>query len=226
MGYLLVSFYFGDLSRAINFVQDLLMGGEKPPSPDMIFRSLYQWVVLIAGLIYLANKLRIKDYRSAELMAPFLAILFFLIFPWPSNWYFRFLLMSYLPISMIIGIILSEIDNKYLLIMIGLLIISMPLRSTIDLSPRLRPTITLDEYNDLHIMSNYILEDSFYMIFRDGPKRYWVEYILDPDFISGRLIDPGFKGPVYWILPKNMKPPPFLEPVYTGKSLALYRSRK
>jgi hypothetical protein len=218
----LLSFYFGDIQRGVGFIRDLLSGTEAP-SIHVIRRAIDMWIILVAFSIYLTVKIYRKEYREGELLFPFLVLLLFLIFPWPSNWSFRFMLMTYIPFSIMICYILSKVEHKLLVVTLGLIILSTPIMNSITLAGRLRPTINQSEYNDLVAMKNYVSDDNVYLLFKGGPKRYWAEYIIDPDYMAGKKTKIPKEGDVYLILPRDAPPPPLAKLLYNGKSLDLYK---
>ncbi len=243
IGYYLMPFYFGDVSRGYNFIESLAnpthRSFRKSPPPNIIGKyyfsksfnaplhpitlSIYipTVTILIVGLILLIYSIRNKTFYKSCFIFSTITLGFFLIFPWPTPWIHRLFIMSFLPTSLILGYIVSLIKEKSLIILVSLIILSYPVSNAITSIHEIHPTISHLEYLDLKNMKRYIDSYNGVVVFRERYKSYWVEYILDINVVPRVGATVGYEK-IYYILPNNFGPPPNTILIYRGNIYSLF----
>jgi len=175
---------------------------------------------LFLSIILIGYKLYKNDYNIKFLFS--IAILdLFLIIPWNSNWVYRFLIMTFLPSSLILGYIVSLVENRFNMLLISLVIFTIPISNTLMTINHLHPTINMLEYNDFTAIGNMIKSDSIIVFKESLIKRYWAEYILNHEIYSRIPHIPGLST-IYIIVRNNRGGPPHAKLLYHGSVYSLY----
>ena len=220
VGYLLNPFYFGDLNRGFGFISDITSSEEnirRTPSITMYIPGI---TALFLSIILIGYKLYKNDYNIKFLFS--IAILdLFLIIPWNSNWVYRFLIMTFLPSSLILGYIVSLVENRFNMLLISLVIFTMPISNTLMTINHLHPTINMLEYNDFTAIGNMIESNSIIVFKESLIKRYWAEYILNHEIYSRIPHIPGLST-IYIIVRNDGIGPPHAKLLYHGSVYSLY----
>lgn len=228
-------YHFSDVNKGIAFVRDAIFsspGGTQLPSifrpkpvrtwPSLSFFEIaYVFSFIIAGVILLVEAYKKKLEDKFIIILSAISLLVLCIFPallGLREWAWRFMLMSFIPISFILGSV-SFSENKTNLTAVMIIVASFILIQTANATLLVRPTISMDVYHDLLEMKEMMVDNSSYrVVYSRGWSRYWPEYIL------GKRLN---SKPIYLIVPKDAPPPPPLwKLIYKGKSLDLYKINK
>ncbi len=221
--YYLLPFYFGDLGKGVSFVSDIAeVGGETilPMGPNIYLPAL---ATVSLGALLLIYRIWRKEAIDIKFLFMLAVLGIFLILRWESKWHFRIMLMTFIPIGLLTGYILSLARDNLPQLLIAILIISYPISAAIPLADRLHPTITPVEYNELQNIREILSSQEALIIFGDHTgKRYRAEYILDRDLAKpGTPIDKSMDK-AYLIIPNKLFPPPHIKIIYRGERYSLY----
>jgi len=223
--YFVYSGYTIDIGKGLTFIEDFLtsLGDYDSLNPAVeLTQGLPAHLTIVAGLV--ASILLYRRGRTEEVV--FLGsntiVLALLNYPTiPSQWAWRFGLMSFVPmcfvVAAIVGIIGAD-DVKWGIAVVFVLFHFFAL--SLPMSARQRPVISMNEYADLAEMSAYVPPHSNVIAKAGG--RYWVEYLLDSQLF--RLV-PGEppNTPVYFVSGEGSpQPPAGATLLYRGNALSLY----
>jgi len=229
-------YHFSDVNKGIAFIEDVIFSSPSNSQLPSVFRPkpartwpsvsffeiAYVLPFFIAGFILLIEAYRRKS--NDRFMMLFSAIFMALLCIFPTilglrEWAWRFMLMSFIPISFIVGSISLD-DNKVNLIAILIIVASFILIQTANATFLVRPTMSMDTYHDLLEIKEIMTDNASYRIaYSKGWSRYWPEYLF------GRRLEDS--KVTYLIIPKDAPPPPpFWRLIYEGKTLNLYRINK
>lgn len=235
---LLLPRYFEDVNKGLAFIKDVLAPDEgarmgvplrrKQPRtwPGVFFLDIgYLIPFLLAGILllgyYAANRKRREYWREIPLL--FSAVLACLLGMLPSllglrEWAWRFLLMEFVPVSIVAGITLSATRERQASLALAILIVSPIVLQALQATYTVRPSITKEEYEDLLMLRPYLSGSSYRILCpMSRMSRYWPEYILG--YPKGEI-------PRYLLVCGEVRPPPVWAPVFKGNELALYERRK
>ena len=205
----------------------------------LVFVTIPYLIGILALSYYLYNGVKKRGKNQSHIIISkktylawiylILATLLFILVIIPSNWQNRFLLLAFLPIALIvplglkyIELIISKrfsINFKSRQIIIGIIAFSFALSSLIQVvifMPRMGPAITMEQYDELEdIKTNYIpsiVNDTGVIFVFEYTFGYWVEFLLDMEYITGNLSSQALNyvgRPIYGIFKILMVPVPF-----------------
>lgn len=132
----------------------------------------------------------------------------------PPQWLWRFLLMEFIPISLILSYALSRIKRRDLAFLFASVCLSLFAAQTFETILNIHPTISPQGYLDLKEMKEKIPEDSVVVAF--GGVAYWVQFIDEVD-VSWRPSSNLWQSysHVLGLFYKN-RAPPFVKKVLMG----------
>ena len=175
---------FTDFFKGVSFLQDLFFeeAGEAPPIFflfDPVGGSFILPILLVGAVLCFyewkkGNELETLALAAATLVGALLA--FPLI---PPEWLWRFLLMEFISMSFILGIAVSKIEKRIVLVAFLLLCVFPLILQGIGVSKNMRPTIREDDYWQLEIISLHVPSNSVIIV--DFMYGYWVEYLTGED---------------------------------------------
>ena len=223
--YFVYSGYTIDIGKGLTFIEDFLtsLGDYDSLNPAVeLAQGLPAYLAMVAGLV--ASVLLYRRGRAEEVvfLGTNTVVLALLNFPTiPSQWAWRFTLMSFVPMCSVLAAIVGMIDAddvKWGIAVVFVLFYFFAL--SLPASARQRPVISMNEYADLVEMSAYVPSHSNVIAKAGG--RYWVEYLLDSQLFK---LVPGKPPdiPVYFVSGEGPpQPPAGAALLYRGNVLSLY----
>jgi len=239
------SFFFTDYRKILSFFEDISTVSQEKPFAPLIFPRLHgpllplSWSMLV-GILFLGFVLAFYEKKKGK-TEQFVFLLSITItgsllgLPFiPREWLWRFMLMEFVPISIILSYGLSKVDpllsvkikdpllRGFLALMIIGLCLSPLIVQAVDMRMFVRPTISYAGYLDLTEMRKRIPADS--VVIAQGSLGYWVEYISRVDV--ARKPSPSLWQSYSHVLGlfDRRRMLPFakrLKPVYKGRALIL-----
>ncbi|MFQ6134891.1 MAG: glycosyltransferase family 39 protein [Nitrososphaerales archaeon] len=244
LGILITPYYFTDVGKGMDFVEDLVQptqapqqgpprpipGGQAPQRrlPHPILGDQMWWAIpfLVAGAVLSVKELIEGNRQKATVLIVATTVGILLILPFiPHLWLWRFTLMEFIPLSMILGVMLSRVKEKMMIIILSLFILTPISIQAVRAVDSLPPSISEVAYRDLETMKSMIPPDSIIVVPHKGVA-YWVEYLLrtettgslSPDLVTNyrnifTLAGPRMRVPL----------PPQSQPIYRGEELILFK---
>ena len=223
--YFVYSGYTIDIGKGLTFIEDFLTGlgdyDSLNPAVELA-QGLPAYLTIVAGLV--ASILLYRRGRAEEVV--FLGsgtiVLALLNFPTiPSQWAWRFGLMSFVPTCSVVAAVVGMIDAddvKWGIAVVFVLFYFFAL--SLPASARRRPVISMNEYADLVEMSAYVPSHS--NVIANAGGRYWVEYLLDSQLFRPVPGEPP-TTPIYVVSGEGSPHPPAgATLLYRGNALSLY----
>jgi hypothetical protein len=217
--------FFSDISKGLEFIKEITQTGSYKAWLPKIFQDI-GWIVwyVIACLSFFTSYLDYKKglKKSSSLLITCGIIIIILTFPLFSHkWLWRFNLMVFVPSSIVVGKIVGMSKERVIRVIICILVAALIFNHTITLIRTLRPTISLEEYNELNEMRYLVPKGSF--ILSPQPLSYWAEYVLDCKLLK-RNEKPNATY-FYIVMRKDFRKPfiPKQEILYIGKRLILIK---
>lgn len=223
--YLVSSGYMVDLEKGLAFLQDFFASLEDYDELNPMVelgQGLPAYLSIVGGLVASALLWRRRKVLEVVFVGSSTLVLALLNFPTiPSQWAWRFALMSFVPMCSVVAAIIGLIDSND--VQWGVTILFIPLcllALTLPAAARQRPVISLDEYRDLTEISKYVPSHSRVVTKVGG--RYWVEYLLESQLFRPVPGEPP-DAPVYFISDGGSPSPPAgAMLLYRGDALSLY----
>ena len=224
VGLLLFPTYFADVLKAEAFLEELLTGeGSLLPLMSPLSNTVFG--ISCAGVVLGWKQLQEQQETASFVLAVSLlgVGLTLPILPW--GWAWRFSLMGFIPIAVVIAAFVYEL-RKQLLVVAVLAALLIPLTAQTAVGILVwGPCITETEYHDLIAMASYVSTNS---VVASPLKhlRYWTEYLLHCSW--AREPEPTLfqqYDHIFLLLHTTDIPPPSATLVYQGKALALYELR-
>ena len=134
--------------------------------------------------------------------------------------FFRFVLSSIIPLSILAGYIVGLYSDRIKTLMVVLLIL-IPILLSLQIASTWEPSIPIEMYSELKDASKYIAEANA-IVHPIGIPPYWPEYVIGPERVIRAPLHPEDK-PIYLIISKKIPLPP-LRPyetiVFNGKYIS------
>lgn len=178
---------FTDFFKGVSFLQDLFSEetGEVPPALFLFDPAGGTLIlpVLLVGAFLAFYEWKKGNERETLAVATATTIGAVLAFPLiPPEWLWRFLLMEFIPMTVIFGFAFSKINKRTPLAVFLLLCVFPLILQGIGASGRMHPVIGEEEYQQLKVISSYVPSNSVIVVdFRYG---YWVEYLTGEDIVK------------------------------------------
>lgn len=219
--------YTIDIGKAGAFIQQFIKMLELHPiidtrDPGGVRALSYMFVAVGLFLAYVNHKK--GSWINLSFLAASSIMLLCLSFPvMPHQWAQRFLLMVFIPWSIIAGNLVEYVKKTSVqALLTTMLIVFFVYFQTIPAFMRIGPVISPIEYEDLLSMRVFVPANS--IVASPGRSwRYWVEYILKSNstVLSQKLVQEGKM--VYLIVDKGSQHPDVPSaPLYEGRVLKLY----
>jgi len=223
--YFVYAGYTIDIGKGLTFAQDFLQSLEEYDvidSGEIIGSRVPAIVGTVGGVVALAlYRRRGKNVEVAFVSASVL-VLVLLNFPTiPREWAWRFMLMSFVPMSQIAGGLvglLTEHDVQWG--MAALLVSFFVLTQTLSAWNRPRPVLSPQEYSDMVEMAGHVPTGS--KVVGMPQSRYWIEYLLRSQIFRPSS-DEQVNYTVYFIAgPRSPSVPPGSTLILRGAVLSLF----
>lgn len=178
--YICFPVYFTDFSKVFVFLNDLFLGESEHSQIQYLFNHLggiFVIPILTIGLI--VSLYEWKMVKKPVTIVTVLIIGILLAFPLiPDGWYYRIVLMEFIPTSFIVGYVTSKITlqlfSTQIYQIIYILIITLLIAQSIYYSKLFKPSINEDNYQEIEFIARYIPNNSIIVC---PQHRYWVQYI-------------------------------------------------
>jgi len=175
---------FTDFFKGVSFLQDLFSEETGETSPALFLfdpagGTLILPVILV-GALFAFYEWKKGNEQETLAVATATIIGAFLAFPLiPPEWLWRFLLMEFIPMTIILGFVVSKIKKRTVLAAFLILCVLPLILQGIGASGKMHPMIGEEEYQQLKIISYHVPSNSVIVVdFRYG---YWVEYLTGED---------------------------------------------
>jgi len=179
IGFFMLPFYFSDLTRITGFINRILNAKTLIVTSNKILPPTIQnCIIIFASFIYIIYSHKEKDLSNMTIFIPLVLLVIALSLPLNTGWNWRLLQISVIPASIIIGTILSSLQDRTAILIVGLLILSTIAMGGINQYYMLKPTITQAEYIDIVQMQKYINSSEIVVLHVHPIKHYWFEYLL------------------------------------------------
>ena len=143
----------------------------------------------------------------------------------PPHWLWRFLLMEFIPASIIVGCASSVMRSRTSLAIFLILCLSPVILQSYEAALRTRPTIGVEEYQELQRLGEVVQPNS--VVITHFPIAYWVQYVTRCDV--AKQPSPGLWQSyrhVYLLYQRGRGPPPHPPPesriLFQGKRFILF----
>lgn len=172
---------FTDFYKGLHFLQDLFATSEQGPPVRFLYDprgGLMTLPVLAFGAFLAVYEWKVGR-REAVLMlssATFVGILLSLPFI-PPEYSWRFLLMEFIPISFILGYIVSRMEQKTRVIFLMLVVVLLLFQS-VSAARLMGPTIDEEGFRELELIGGIVPSNSVVASLVHPRLRYWIEYVL------------------------------------------------
>ncbi len=180
---------FTDIYKGESFLIDLISSPIELRLTQILFdfrSGIPILPFLIAGLIISISELfENRSVNNLSLLSIIIVGLILCLPIIPLKWLWRFTLMEFIPISIILGYCISKVENRATLIALILIILSPIILQSINMGMKVGPVITINEYRELEEIAKIIPKNSAIQV--RSPALYWVEYITNCDLIKGRI---------------------------------------
>ncbi len=176
---------FTSFFKGFYFLQDLFSASEQGAPIFFLFdprgggMTLF---VLTVGVILAVHEWRIKENMEAVLVLTVATIVGWLLcLPFiPSEWLWRFLLMEFIPVAVILGYSSSKMERKMALAIFLILVIFPLILQSVEASKNMGPTINEKGYHELVMMSDHIIQSNSVIVI--NPQiGYWIQYVTRCD---------------------------------------------
>lgn len=229
-GLLLLPTFFTDFYKGLFFLEDVFE--DQPTQPFLGPPGTSAWSFLpftLVGTLWVVRDWRRQQYGSLLLTATTTIIGTALSLPFiPPTWLWRFVLMQFVPASIIIGLSIAKIPERFTATVLLVLVASPILLQAGQSLPTIRPSISLATYRDLEAFHNKVNSDAVAVVPFKG-LAYWVEYV-DEVATTGRFTPSLFNtyDQVFIVVEKarRLPVPPGASLLYDGATLVLYQVPK
>lgn len=213
-GFLLIPQYLAyDLGKSLTFLYDLfnpdafssplhMMGNLDPRAPIILPLILFSY-----GSVAAFYEFKNKNKETAIFLSATVIIGILLLLPSSNQW--RFLLMEFIPATMILSFIISK-PRRPILVILLIVIFILPIGFQASQTVvRIRPSVPEPVYDSLMEMKPIVPPGSVIVV--KGPIFYWVQYVLDTP-TTGRITPDLWRSydHVFLLFPKKTPiTPPF-----------------
>jgi len=229
ISYTFFTFYFNDFGRIMMYIRSVT----RPLLQQVHMESSQALAGIIRGplLIYMIPSLMIiisitllivyelfKRRLNCFLLTSYIVCL--ILFNPLSNVgiFFRFVLSSIIPLSILAGYIVGLYSDRIKTLMVVFLILIPILLLSLQIASTWGPSIPIEMYSELKDASKYIAEANA-IVHPIGIPPYWPEYVIGPERVIRAPLHPEDK-PIYLVISKKIPLPP-LRPyetiVFNGK---------
>ena len=174
---------FTDFYKGISFLSDLFSASAQ--SHPIFFLLDSRSGGLIIPVLVIGAVLTVYEWRggkkgavltlsTATIVGTLLSLPFI-----PQQWLWRFLLMEFIPLAIIIGYGASKMERKIAIAIFLILCISPLVYQSIEESRRMHPTINEEGYRELEMIERILPSDS--VVIAHMPVAYWIQYIAGCD---------------------------------------------
>jgi len=213
-----------DVRKLFSFVKDVVEEADEKPLPVFsLERSILAMIIGIGGLVYSTRR---GDPKFLALIFSSSTLIIALNLPLIDvSWLFRFNLMCSILIPLILPLTLKTVKDTSVRSAITLVILGFMITLTIPMMMSIRPSIPLEEYEELHKVFQIIPKNST-VIVPNTKLRYWVEALFEEGYNIVRKPQylPGENTYLLVELTPRHKIPPG-KPIYTGKHILLLKIR-
>jgi len=226
--YFVYAGYTIDIGKGLTFIRQFLESLESYEITDtvgILGPRLPAYLSVAAGVVSSVLYYRRGRRSEAVFLASATLALLLMNFPSiPSQWAWRFALMTFVPMSSILGSLVGLIGERDVQFGVtAILLLFFVLTQTLPGSQRPRPTLRPEEYRDMLAMARYVPPGSKVVVGHGG--RYWAEYLLNSQLFRPSPGEP-INYPVYFVSgPAGPSPPQNSALLYKGEALSLYVTR-
>ena len=176
---------FTSFFKGFYFLQDIFSASEQGAPIFFLFDprgGSMTLFVLTVGVILAVYERRIKENREAVLVLTVTTIVGWLLcLPFiPPEWLWRFLLMEFIPVAIILGYSSSKMERKMALTIFLILVIFPLILQSVEASKNMGPTINEKGYHELAMMSDYIIPSNSVIVVKPQIG-YWIQYVTRCD---------------------------------------------
>ena len=232
LGFMIYSLMGGDPYRIISFINSILHTREPITSISMLLKGNIILPILV-GVSGIILSVRMRDIAGKYIVLALSIILILLNLPFiPHQYLWRFNLMIAILLPLILGIIIGHINDMRYGILVSMVILGFMLPQFISQYDFLRPSISLEEYNELKQLAS-IIPDNVFLVVPDVRLKYWVETLVQNVVKTPRDIPIGcqailifekrpldLKKPTHII--RQLKPPPRAKLLFSGEFIEAY----
>lgn len=199
LAYVLVPTYFGDFNKGVDFVSTTAtslttssqngLGG----SAGMGVSDPFVYLFLAVGVGLTIYEFFLGARKKAVLLGTATLIGIGLVLPFiPTAYAWRFQVMEFLPVSVIIGYacsVLTRLNRKQLAVGLMLLMLVPVAYVGYQKAVTMSPTISSEAYSELtHMASSISRDNSVLVIQGSGNAVYWPEAILNLQVVSNATV--------------------------------------
>lgn len=189
--------------------------------------------VLLVGVVLIVFEWRMKNKEAFLALMAVVIIGLLLSLPFiPPEWLWRFLLMEFIPIAIILGYSACKMGQKITLAIFLILVLFPLVLQSVEASRQMGPTINENGYYELMWMTEHVTpSDSVILV--DPKIGYWIQYVTRRDVaraISQNLWQ-SYDHVLFLIqkVPGQQHPIPpgaILPPLFDGEDFVLFELRR
>jgi len=193
-GFLLLPQFFGTFQKGFNFASEVVatsassqLAGGAPLG--MSVTDPFVYLLLGVGLILSVYEWTRGGKKNAVLVTAATAIGIMLILPFiPSDYAWRFQLMEFIPVSVIVGYACARISRRDLRVLAVIALILPVVALGFQTATTLTPTISTQEYADLQKMATLVSSNNSALLVQGMGMPYWPEFILNLPVVTNSTI--------------------------------------
>ena len=177
LGFMVYSLMGGDPYRIISFINSILHAREFITFINVLLKAniILPIIVGVSGIILSA---KIREIAGKYVMLALSIILILLNLPFiPHQYLWRFNLMTAILLPLILGVIIGHINGVRSSILVFMVVLGFMLPQFMSQYNFLRPSISLEEYNELKQLA-LIIPDNTFLVVPDVRLKYWVETLI------------------------------------------------
>ncbi|MFQ6080715.1 MAG: hypothetical protein ACE5OW_03485 [Candidatus Bathyarchaeia archaeon] len=204
---------FTDFYKGLRFLQDLFAAsvGAHPILFLLDPRGGGLIVpVLTVGIVLTVYEWRKEERETALVLSTVTVIGWMLALPFiPPHWLWRFLLMEFIPVALILGYSASKMGRRIGVAIFFILCVSPLVVQSMEATRAMGPTINEGGYHELEEMRSVIPSNSVVVV---HPRLgYWVQYVTRCD-IASRPSPDLWRSYLHVLILHQEPPPPKLPP--------------
>jgi 4-amino-4-deoxy-L-arabinose transferase-like glycosyltransferase len=189
-GFLLLPEFFGTFQKGLDFVSIVSSTsassqatGGAPPGMSVADPIVYAFLCL--GIVLSAYEWLRGDKKKAVPVASATVIGILLILPFiPTDFAWRFQLMEFLPVSIIIGYACARINRNNWPILAAFILVAPVALLGFQTATTLTPMISTQQYADLQHMATLVSTNNPVLVVQGIGMDYWPEFILNLPVVS------------------------------------------
>jgi len=184
LAYLTYPMVFSDFHKGLAFFNALFSG--KGEYSEIRYLFDYLSGIFILPILIIGFILSLYEWKKGKKPVTVITVTIIgllLTFPIiPDGWYYRIVLMEFIPISFIVGYVTSKTTSKifsnpiYQIIFVFIILILI--HQSVLYSKRLSPSINEEKYQEMEFIMQNVSNNSIIVCPR---QNYWVEYITRSD---------------------------------------------